>query len=878
MGDPTQRSAHGAVRWLTAQAVLFGVVAALLGVVANAMFLEAYGAEWLPLTYILIGAAGALVSAGVARSARRFDLVRIAVVVLGGATLLFLGAWAVAGQGEAPWVSGPLLVLFPVLIQLGFVFIGAQAGRVLDIAGIKGRFPRIVAGFPVGAVVGGLLAGPLVDLFGRTEGLLLATAVAQGAFTVALVVTGIRYAAFLQVPPGPADAAEPFGSSADPEKGPIPTGPGLLRLLSTRFVALLMGYQVLSALASQLSDYLVLDRAAARFPAAEDLARYLAGYTAVMNVVSILFLVAVAGPLMRRYGLRLGILANPAVLTVAAGLMVIVLGISGAASLALLLTVSAARILDIALTDGTTRTSINAMYQVLPERLRLSAQATIEGVGVPVAIALSGLLVLALNALPWSLPALVLATLAVCVAWVWIGVSLHRAYGPALVGALQTQPLLVPGALPGTSHEAVLSERLLESPDPRSARLGLELASAMAGPSLLPQIEQLATDPRVEVRLSALEALAAAGDTEARSKLVEEIDVAARDEDAGVRLRAALGAGALDDEARVRTVVHLLDDDSAEVRAAALDAVREGDDALVAAVVEAVGDSGTAVAASDAAGRLGDATLRSTDRALQRAAFAGPESPEARAATRLVRALRTESPNAHETLLRWAGHTDRDVGRVVLHRLARPGPAVGDAADVLDEVLQDDLDHAVRLLAALEALGPDGDATGSGDAIRADPHAVGDGPLRRALSDELTLIRDRVVAGLVARHGRDRLGPVTAGLVSLEGPAPLAVEALEVALGAKDAARVMPVLDARPSAGVRLQRLIAATGAPTPESDPDLILRDMVEDRADVWRSTWLRTCAIRAANARGIASSCDIVPALALGDAAIDEELDRIV
>ena len=51
-------------------------------------------------------------------------------------------------------MSAPLLVLFPILIQLGFVFIGGQAGRLLDIAGIKASFPRIMAGFPVGAVPG----------------------------------------------------------------------------------------------------------------------------------------------------------------------------------------------------------------------------------------------------------------------------------------------------------------------------------------------------------------------------------------------------------------------------------------------------------------------------------------------------------------------------------------------------------------------------------------------------------------------------------------------------------------------------------------------------------------------------------------------------
>ncbi len=861
----TPRPGHGAVRWLTAQAVLFGVMAALLGIAANAMFLEAYGPGWLPLTYILIGAAGAAVSSGVAGSARRFDLVRISVAVLGAAVVVFLGAWAVAADGNGSWVSGPLLVLFPVLIQLGFVFIGAQAGRVLDIAGIKGSFPRIVAGFPIGAVIGGLLAAPLVDLLGGTEGLLLATAVAQAAFTATVVVTGIRYAGLLAVAPSRAATADRADEAAV-STGAGASERGMRHLLSTPFVVVLMAYQVLSALASQLSDYLVFDRAAARYAEADELARFLAGYTAVMNLVSIAFLVAVAGPLLRRYGLRLGISANPVVLTAGVVAMAVVLVALGGASLALLVTVSAARILDIALTDGTTRTSINAIYQVLPARERLGAQATIEGVGVPVAIAMSGVLVLGLNLLPWSLPALVLATLLVCVAWVWVGILLYRAYGPALVGALQPKPLLGPTRLPTLPDGTVLAESLLESPDPRSARLGLELVSAMAAPSLIPEIGRLADDPRAEVRLTALEALASSGDLAAQGRLVDEIQVAARDDDAAMRVRAALGAPALDDVDRVRTVEVLLQDDSAEVRTAALDAVRAGDDTLVGAVVEAVGDPSTAVPASDAVGRLGEAVLRAMDRALQRAAFAGPESGEARAAVRLVRALRTESAAGQEVLLRWTGHTDRDVGRVVLERLARQGPARGEVAPVLDDVLDEDLAHAMRVLAALDMLDADSPRT-----------AAGDGPLRRALTDELALIRDRVVATLVARHGRERLGPVLAGLLGLDGPDPLAVEALEVVLGSEEAARVTPVLDGRPTAGDRLRRLQAATGVTSTETDAGAILRDLVEDRGDVWRSTWVRTCAIRAANARGVASSCDFVPALALGDSAIDEELDLI-
>ena len=241
-------------------------------------------------------------------------------------------------------------------------------------------------------------------------------------------------------------------------------------------MALIIAYQVLSALGSQLADYLVFDRATAQYPDSADLARFLAGYTAVMNVVSIAFLFAVAGPLLRRFGLRLGITANPLVVTVFAIGMIAVLASSGGASLALLATVSAARIADIALTDGTTRTSINAMYQVLPDRTRLSVQTAVEGIGVPVAIGISGVLIIVLNALPFALAATIGVTALVCAVWTWAAIVLYRAYGPALIHSLRRRPLLVPAAhLEATPDDEAVARRLLTSHDTRSARLGIDL-------------------------------------------------------------------------------------------------------------------------------------------------------------------------------------------------------------------------------------------------------------------------------------------------------------------------------------------------------------------------------------------------------------------
>ena len=53
-------------------------------------------------------------------------------------------------------MSAGLLVLFPIALQLGFVFIGGQAGRLLDVRQMKERFPRVVGGFSVGFLLGGL--------------------------------------------------------------------------------------------------------------------------------------------------------------------------------------------------------------------------------------------------------------------------------------------------------------------------------------------------------------------------------------------------------------------------------------------------------------------------------------------------------------------------------------------------------------------------------------------------------------------------------------------------------------------------------------------------------------------------------------------------
>ena len=136
---------RGVIALLTGQALAFGVMLALLVVPANAIFLDAYGAKWLPATYIAIAVFGTAASAFIARAARRTRLVRVATVTLFSIAVLYAVSWLILVAGGV-WVSAGLLVLFPIALQMGFVFIGGQAGRLLDVRQMKELFPRVVGG------------------------------------------------------------------------------------------------------------------------------------------------------------------------------------------------------------------------------------------------------------------------------------------------------------------------------------------------------------------------------------------------------------------------------------------------------------------------------------------------------------------------------------------------------------------------------------------------------------------------------------------------------------------------------------------------------------------------------------------------------------
>jgi hypothetical protein len=93
-----------------------------------------------PTPTLAVAVAGVAASAGMSRFQRRWSLFAVAASVLVVYTALVLLAWLLLATAEAVWVTFPLLVLFPLAIPVGFVLIGSQAGRLLDVRQMKAHF------------------------------------------------------------------------------------------------------------------------------------------------------------------------------------------------------------------------------------------------------------------------------------------------------------------------------------------------------------------------------------------------------------------------------------------------------------------------------------------------------------------------------------------------------------------------------------------------------------------------------------------------------------------------------------------------------------------------------------------------------------------
>ena len=473
--------------------------------------------------------------------------------ILAALAIVLVASWLLLSQG-AEWVAFALLVLVPIIVPVGFMLVVAQAGMLLDVRALKALYGRVIAGFALGFVVGGATGPLLITRLGHTEDLLAAAAVAAAMFILIVSTTRRTF---------PVELSGVDDAHSHVERATLRS------LLRHRYVMLIVGFQMLSAVESQWLDYLVFDRAGKRYTDSTELAQFISRFVAIAYGADILFLLLVAGVLIRRFGLRYGLTANPGAVLALVVAVITAATVQGSGATIVFILIVASRVTDLVLSDGTSRTSLSAAYQAVPTRVRLASQATVEGLAVPVAIGVSGLVLMVLRSTVGTDGlALLILTSIVLVAWTVVAFHVFRDYRVNLLSNLRHRTLdPAELAIDGTTLAAIT--RLVESDDEREVRLGLDALDIADHPDLVTRLQGLAMDERVGVRTDVLDRLARIS-----APIAAAVARSGLDHDSPlVRAASARTLGAAGELSDLVAIVGCLSDSDADVRVAVVSAV-----------------------------------------------------------------------------------------------------------------------------------------------------------------------------------------------------------------------------------------------------------------------------------------------------------------
>lgn len=868
---------------LIGQAFALGLTLALLVVIGNALFLSDYGAAALPYTYITVALAGTLLSYGFAALQSRYTIPQLTITTISGLVLFYLLCWLGVTVVTVRGVSFALVVSFALLLQLGFVFLGGQAGRLFDVRQIRQLFPFIVAGFVMGFIVGALIVPPLVSWLGSTANATIGLVGTSLLWLLLLIITSNLYRSEL--------------SQVD-DRGRGPARQSLPKLLQNRFVLFIFLYQMLAITVNQLTDFIMMTQVGARYTTSESTAQFFSRFTAIMNGTDLIFTTLFAGFFLSRFGLNAGLLANP----VAAAIILLIMGLTylilGPSSTLFFLFAVGIRIAIITLTDGATRTSTNTTYQALPAQDRSPAQAGVEGIGGPVALGITGLLLLIFNRMSGlTIGHLVFFTLVLAGAWAGLGLLVYRNYAGTLLRTLRQRALgEVELSLADGSSLAVV-ERLVKSERLSDVQLALDVMDRSDRPALERVLVRLLTHSDEAMQIEALHRLETRQTPAAQSVIagrwqqspsapvkglalrvlcayqgaesVEWVAPLMDDAEAIIRLNALVGllrygglSGAMLAGERLMTLTHspvmterimagqvieavkqnnfyqpllvLLADKQAEVRQAALLAAAQTPHPnLLPLIVENLNLSATRSAAAAALLTYGPALLPLTKQALT-----GNMPLSQRQLIRMIRVCGQIKGEATIDLLKqYVDHPDREVRGHILGALNNCGYQAS-AADVpvLMTVMHNEVAHAVYTLAARQD--------------------VGDGAamllLQRALDDEWQQTQKHLFALLACLYDSRAMLRVGEQLGRGTGAGTaLALELLDVTLTTEQKGWLFPLVRPQLTPAQRLQQL--ATRFPLASLSQEERLRQIILGGEGTTLKLWTQACAVYVAGQLGL-------------------------
>lgn len=474
---------------------LSGIANCLVMSVAFGLFFQRFEAEQLALVYV--ANAGIIVAAS-ALFLRLTWRLPIGTALTGLSGCLAAIAWivALALQAGAPdALVFCLPILFQAMFVLGNLVIWSLAGRLFDVRQGRRLFGLVNTGYWIGAVGIGLLVKPMTALLGMAGAVLPAALAATGA-ALGMALATRRYRDRL------GEAAATRQTKAPPATAALRDGHALLVFAVTACVWL----------AFYVIDNIFYERAHAIYPDPADLSGFIGLYMAANGAVTIALTAIGSGPIIQALGVPRALLATPLLLTLLCAVMA-VSGLSAGEGLLLFVLGALTRLADVAALGAVNQPAMNLTYQPLPAGLRTSVQTIAEGIVQPLAIGLSGLLLLWLRqGLGAQSTMLALVACAVLGAWALCADGLGRSYRRRFAALLKARAYDTSGdqKLPIDRAAIAALQDAARTGSAPAALYAVEVLLQQAPLALLGLLPDLARHPAAELRLAILPHLAQA--------------------------------------------------------------------------------------------------------------------------------------------------------------------------------------------------------------------------------------------------------------------------------------------------------------------------------------------------------------------------------
>lgn len=541
-----------AVAWTSA---LFAVSQASQGLGANTadtLFFFRFGVEFLPTMILISGPVvmvGILIhAAGLGRAgARRW----LPVALVGSAGILALERlgilFDVAGIYPVVWLLGQTVML------VSFTSMWNAAGAVCDTRQAKRLYPLFASAGIAGGIVGNAATGPLATLLGTENLLLVQAALLLGSGGLAAAI-GRWFMASGD------EGTE--GTVLDDFRA------GLSVTMQSRHLRIVAGVAVALGVLFFMVVFPFSEVVTESFPSEEEVAGYLGAFSAVATAVTFLVSLLVTNRLFARLGVVATLIAVPLVYLGGFALWLVTFG---------LVTATLVRGLQFVSVNAIGATAWSSLFNVLPSRRRGQVMAFMAAGPTQLGTTLSGILLLAGAALPQGAQILLGVTIAAIT--VGLVVRMRRAYGDALVGAVQhgllgvfttpTEGIQKPALDADVAGAMALC---LRDPRPEARVMAVTTFGRMGGSDSAEFLVPALGDEEARVRAAALEALAYGDGT----AVAERLDSLVRDPDPRIR-RRALELARRQGLPPTETIRDALDDPVAEVVAMAATIVG-GDD------------------------------------------------------------------------------------------------------------------------------------------------------------------------------------------------------------------------------------------------------------------------------------------------------------